>query len=107
MRVRYRFETIDGPRAPFRLYLVSRSLEVAPPAGEPDQELHQKRKVYDHIHLLNSAFFHHLRGSSGTSASMNAVVHLSMVALILPLRIHLRLPEVLECFGPSVEADAV
>lgn len=86
-------------------YLLADHLRVQEQGGEPDQELRGLRRVYERVHALNAAFFNRLKAAARTDSSLNALVHLDMFALMLPLQIDLRLPEVLEYFRPFLEAD--
>jgi len=88
-------------------YLLAEYFRVRRNGGEPDQELHGLRRVYERVHALNTAFFDRLKAAARTDSSLNALVHLDMFALMLPLQIDLKLPEVLEYFRPFLEADGV
>ena len=67
---------------------------------EPDRTLAGLKEIYRRVHALNEAFFDRLKVAARTDSSLNALVHLDMFALMLPMQIDLRLPAILEFFRP-------
>jgi len=67
---------------------------------EPDRHLSGLKEVYAQVHALNAAFFTRLKVAARTDASLNALVHLDMFALMLPMQVDLRLPAIMEYFRP-------
>lgn len=70
---------------------------------DPDHGLEGLREIYRQVHVLNSAFFDRIKAAARTDASLNALVHLDMFALMLPLQAEQELPAVLEYFRPFLE----
>jgi hypothetical protein len=67
---------------------------------DPDRMLEGLKEVYARVHAVNAAFFTRLKVAARTDASLNALVHLDMFALMLPMQIDLRLPAIMEYFRP-------
>jgi len=86
-------------------YLLADLFRTQKSGEAPDRDLRGLRDVYKRVHEMNTAFFQRLRAAARTDSSLNALVHLDMFALMLPLQIDLRLPAVLEYFRPFLEGE--
>jgi hypothetical protein len=65
-----------------------------------DRDLSGLRDIYEKVHELNKAFFDRVKVAARTDSSLNAVVHLDMFALMLPLQARLELPALEGYFEP-------
>jgi hypothetical protein len=68
-----------------------------------DGDLSGLMEVYERVHALNKAFFGRIRAAARTDSSLNALVHLDMFALMLPLQAKLELPALLDYFEPVLD----
>lgn len=68
-----------------------------------DRDLKGLTEVYERVHDLNKAFFKRIKAAARTDSSLNAVVHLDMFALMLPLQARLELPALMGYFKPFLD----
>lgn len=84
-------------------YLLADYFRTRSAGTDPDLGLAGLTEIYRQVHILNSAFFDRIKAAARTDASLNALVHLDMFALMLPLQAERELPAVLEYFRPFLE----
>ena len=70
---------------------------------EADRDLEGLAEVYERVHTLNGAFFDRVKVAARTDSSLNAVVHLDMFALMLPLQARKELPALIAYFKPFLD----
>ncbi|MFC1575766.1 DUF6901 family protein, partial [Gemmatimonadota bacterium] len=73
-------------------YLLTDYFRTRTAGTEPDLELKGLSALYRQVHTLNSAMAERLRVAARTDSSVNALVHLDMFALMLPLQVERQLP---------------
>lgn len=87
-------------------YLLADHFRVRTTGGEPDRDLEGLSKIYAEVHSLNAAMIKRMRAASRTDLSVNAVVHLDMFALMLPLQVSMHLAPVQKYFEPYLASLA-
>lgn len=84
-------------------YLLADYFRTRATGGDPDRDLEGLTEVYDRVHALNKAFFDRVKAAARTDSSLNAVVHLDMFALMLPLQAKRELPALIGYFKPYLD----
>ncbi len=84
-------------------YLLADYFRTRIKGSEPDWDLRGLKAVYAEVHTMNRAFFERLKTAARTDSSLNALVHLDMFALMLPLQVEMELPAVMGFFRPFLE----
>ena len=69
----------------------------------PDWDLEGLTEVYGRVHALNKAFFERVKVAARTDSSLNALVHLDMFALMLPLQAKREFPAIMKYFKPYLD----
>ncbi len=81
-------------------YLLADHFRVQATGGEPDRNLEGLSRIYREVHVLNRAMADRIKAAARTDASLNAIVHLDMFALMLPLQVSLHLSRIRTYFKP-------
>jgi len=84
-------------------YLLADYFRTRTTGCEPDRNLEGLTEVYGKVHALNKAFFDRVKVAARTDSSLNAVVHLDMFALMLPLQAKRELPAIMAFFKPLLD----
>jgi hypothetical protein len=86
-------------------YLLADYFRTKMTGGEPDTDLKGLKEVYTKVHEMNSALAGRFRAAARTDSSVNALVHLDMFALMLPLQIERELKGLVDYFRPYLESE--
>jgi len=84
-------------------YMLADYFRAKTTGKERDRELTGLTEIYRKVHELNKAFFDRVKVAARTDSSLNAVVHLDMFALMLPLQARLELPALEGYFEPFLD----
>jgi hypothetical protein len=84
-------------------YMLADYFRAKTTGNERDRELAGLTEIYRKVHELNKAFFDRVKVAARTDSSLNAVVHLDMFALMLPLQARLELPALEGYFEPFLD----
>jgi len=84
-------------------YLLADYFRSRASGRDPDRNLEGLSAVYERVHILNKAFFDRVKVAALTDSSLNAVVHLDMFALMLPLQARRELPAIMKYFKPYLD----
>jgi len=85
-------------------YLLADHFRTEATGEDPDRELKGLTRIYEEVHILNAAMVKRIRAAARTDVSVNAVIHLDMFALMLPLQLSLRLSPVRRYFEPYLDS---
>jgi hypothetical protein len=85
-------------------YLLADYFRTRISASEPDTHLEGLTDVYKKVHTMNAAMADRIRAAARTDSSVNALVHLDMFALMLPLQIDRQLSGLQDYFMPYLES---
>jgi hypothetical protein len=84
-------------------YMLADYFKAKATGGGRDRDLSGLTEIYRKVHELNKAFFDRVKVAARTDSSLNAVVHLDMFALMLPLQARLELPALEGYFEPFMD----
>ena len=87
-------------------YLMADYFRIRNTGAEPDTDLEGLAHLYKKVHTMNAAMADRIRAAARTDSSVNALVHLDMFALMLPLQIDRQLSGLLDYFRPYLESVA-
>lgn len=85
-------------------YLMADHFHTRRTGAEPDRDLDGLTRIYAEVHTLNSAMVDRIKAAARTDLPVNAVVHLDMFALMLPLQVSLQLSLVQRYFQPYLDS---
>ncbi len=85
-------------------YLVADYFRTRMTGEEADHDLAGLTEVYRRVHTMNAAMAQRIRAAARTDSSVNALVHLDMFALMLPLQVDQRLSGLLDYFRPYLDS---
>jgi hypothetical protein len=84
-------------------YLLADYFRTRASGDFPDWDLEGLTAVYVRVHTLNKAFFERVKVAARTDSSLNALVHLDMFALMLPLQAKREFPAIMKYFKPYLD----
>ena len=85
-------------------YLLADHFHTRDTGQEPDRDMKGLGRIYEEVHVLNGAMVNRIRAAARTDVSVNAVIHLDMFALMLPLQLGLQLSPVRRYFKPYLDS---
>ena len=85
-------------------YLLADYFKTRLTGGDPDALLVGLKEIYHRVHVMNAAMADRIRAAARTDSSVNALVHLDMFALMLPMQIQRELSGLLDYFQPYLDS---
>ncbi len=85
------------------VYLLADHFRTRNTEDEPDRDLAGLTEAYRRVHTLNRAMADRLRVAARADSSLNALVHLDMFALMLPIQARRQLPAIMKYFEGILE----
>lgn len=86
-------------------YLLADYFRTRDSDEDPDRGLEGLRKIYQQVHTLNLAMAERLKAATRSDSSVNAVIILDTFALMLPMEVEDRLPDLEQFLRPYLEVE--